>query len=744
MRSGAGPGCLGTCQLLHPGLAPLLLATAFLAPSAGSQTTGRTLEALPSLQATRTLLPPRIDGRLDEPAWVAAPVARGFRQVDPQPGAPATHDTSVRLLFDDENLYVAAECADPAGAHGVRLQDLRRDFDFFSNDLFGVTFDPYGDGRGAVAFQVNPAGALRDLQVFDDEFYDREWDAVWRARTHVGPHGWSAEIAIPWNTLRYRRTAQGAAWGVNFVRVVRRLNEQSGWSPWPREYSAYRMTYAGRLTGLEPPTPALNLRVQPYVVARAESTETGGRRSSRTSPSVGADVKWAVRSDLALDLSVNTDFAQADADRQVVNLSRFSVFFPERRPFFLENASLFSVGSSRDFEPFFTRRVGLGDDGRPLPIEFGARLSGRDARRGFGALLARSGARDGAPRSDFALGRYQHNLGGSNRLGGLVVARQDDAPGGATFNGVAALDAFFRFGQRYSAYGVVSGSRTRGAGGDGAAAHLWLAHRSRQGYVGWMQSLVTRGYRADAGYVARQDVIFTSPAADLDLRPAWKPRGVRALTPAVSAFFYHGASDRRLQEGYVRARPLSVTFEDGGRAALYAEPNWQVLGAPFEPLPGLVVAPGRYTYTRYGARLESDASRRCSATLDASLGGYFDGRLDSLDLTLRAVPSPRLSTQVRWERNAIRSLGAREGARTTHLVQPELRAALDPRLQLVGVWQYNTAARRASWNLRLSWEFRPLSFIHAVWNDLRPTDDRLAPRERQRQFIVKVTLLQPF
>ena len=738
-------GGAGAASLLGPRalLPPLLLATLAFSSPARAQAAFAPPEVPPMLVAARTAAAPRLDGVLDEPEWSLAPAADGFRQIDPRQGEPATHDTSVRVLYDAGHIYLGVRCSDPGGRAGLRVQDLRRDFDYFANDLFGIAFDPHGDGRSAVAFQVNPAGALRDLQVFDDEFYDREWDAVWSARTRVLSDGWTAEVAIPWSTLRYRRGQGRAPWGVNFVRIVRRLNESSGWSPWPRAYSAYRMTYAGRIQGLDPPPPSLNLRVQPYAVLRAEQAGSGRERVSSATPEFGADVKWAPTPDLALDLTVNTDFAQADADRQVVNLSRFSVFFPERRPFFLENASLFALGSSNDFEPFFSRRVGLGDDGRPLPIEAGVRLTRRDATGGFGALLLRSGAQGRAPRSDFLLARYQRHLGSTNRLGALVVARQDDGGDAGARNAVAAVDGYFRFGQRFSAYGVLSGSHTRGPGGDGAAARLWLAQRSNWGYLGWIQALVTREYRADVGYVARHDTLVTSPALDLDLRPRWLPRSLRALTPAASAFFYHGAGDRKLQEGVVRLRPLRVEFADGGSAALYAEPYWQALETAFEPLPGLRVEPGRYRYTRYGLRLERDASRRFSASLDAHLGGYFDGRLDALDLTLRAAPSPRLAAQLRWGLNALRAVGPARAARSTHLVQPELRAALDPRLQLVGIWQYNTAARLSSWNLRLSWEFRPLSFLHVVYNDLDPVGALAPAGPRRKQLIFKLTYLKP-
>jgi hypothetical protein len=690
--------------------------------------------------ATRIQTGVRIDGLLDEADWARAERVLGFRQIDPDQGAPASQDTEVRLLFDERNLYVGARCRDAAGPSGARIQDLRRDFDYFANDLFGLTLDPYGDGRTAIAFQVNPAGAQRDLQVFDDQFYDREWDAAWDVRTRQDADGWTAEIAIPWATLRYPRETR-QAWGVNFVRVLRRVNESSGWSPWPRAYSTYRMTYAGRLDGLEPPPPRRNLRAQPYTIARGE--RPAGERS-RASFDVGGDVKWAITPNLALDVTARTDFAQADADRQVVNLKRFSVFFPERRAFFLENARLFQVGSSDSALPFFSRRLGLSKSGEPLPIEAGVRVTGRGSTHSFGGLLLRTGAEGSEPASTFAVARYQHHLGERDRLGAMWVTRHDAAGGlgPARRNDVFTADGYFRFGERVSLYGVLSASNTRGPGGDGLAGEIWLSRRSNWGYAGWFQTFVTREYRADAGFVVRNDIIITSPAVELDLRPAWKPKWLRALTPAATMYLYHGASDRKLQEGYVRIDALSGTFHDGAKVALFVEPNWQVLDEPYELLPGLSSAPGRHTFGRYGVSLASDQSARLSAQLVASTGGYFDGRLKALDVTLRAAPSPRLALSVRYERNALSEIGLRRAAATSHLVQPELRTALNPRLQLVAFYQYNTAARSAAWNARVAWEFKPLSFVYLVYNENGPTEGPRRAARRDRQLVLKLTWMK--
>ena len=353
----------------------------------------------PTLEAFRATNEVQIDGRLDEVDWQQASPVSGFTQEEPEQGAPPSFDTEVRVLYDNDNLYISAVCFDTNGPSGIRVQDLRRDFDFFENDVFGVSLDPFSDGRNAIIFQVNPYGVLRDLQVTDGTIFNIDWDATFEARTSIEEDRWVVEIAIPWNVLRYSQEQD--KWGINFVRGIRRLGEFSGWSLWPRVFTPYRMDYAGILENIEPPPPSTNLRVQPYLVMRDERVGEMQALFDAVTPEIGGDVKWAVTPNTVLDLTVNTDFAQADADRQVVNLSRFSVFFPERRAFFLENASLFRVGSSIAALPFFSRRIGLDTFGQPIPIDAGARMISRTGSRNIGALFVRQRSNDYQPCESF-------------------------------------------------------------------------------------------------------------------------------------------------------------------------------------------------------------------------------------------------------------------------------------------------------------------------------------------------------
>ncbi|MGQ9804753.1 MAG: DUF5916 domain-containing protein [Chlorobiales bacterium] len=687
----------------------------------------------------------QIDGRLTETDWGKCPVATGFLQVEPNQGDSTFFQTDVRILFDAENLYIGAYCRDTIGYAGVRVPDLRRDFDFFTNDLFSVSIDGFYDQRSAMAFQVNPYGALRDLLVFDDRLYDRDWDGVWTAATQVCDTGWTVEIAIPFATLRYNapdERTKTQSWGIQFTRIVRRENQVTSLPLFPRAYTPYRMSYSGDLIGLMPPPPRLNVRFQPYALQEVRATSNGVSGA----PQVGGELKWAITSNDVLDLTLNTDFAQADVDRQVINLSRFSVFFPERRQFFLENASLFALGADNTIQPFFSRRIGLDDFGNPIPIDGGVRYVRRTTSENIGLLLiqTRGDEARNIPLSQFAVARFSQNLGKENRLGAMLNVRQDDATATSPsrINLVTTLDGFWRISPSWSYQAMVSNSQTRGAVGNGFGAYSFLSWSDNAGYIGLVNSIVSPDYNAGTGFVNRQNVVATSLGMYPNFRPDWKPSFIRAFEPDLFINLFHGVADGELQEASIQFSPISITFQSGGSIVFSVQPNWQFPTEPFSPITGVQIAEGTYTFTRIETRLNTDQSAAYSLNFVYSLGGYFDGRLNSIDITLNARPIPHIAISLRWLWNEFYDVGGSRNYRQTHLLVPELRVALNPRLQLIGFYQYNTAINTATLNARLAWEFAPLSFLYLVINDRSPVNNATFAREEQG--ILKINYIHQF
>lgn len=700
----------------------------------------------PRLHALRVTTPVSLDGRLEEAAWAAAPAAGGFRQIEPEPGAATRYETIVRVVYDAENLYLGVFCRDSLGGRGVRVEDLRRKFDLSRNDYFGVSLDALGDGRSVAAFQVTPYGTQREEQVYDDgSVNNTDWEAAWRVRTEVADSGWTAELAIPWSSLRYDPARR--EWGINFIRVARRANETSGWAPWPRTFSPHRMAYGGVLAGVEPPPPARNLRVRPYLVAQGEGTGDAPSPLDGAEVRAGGELTWSPRPNAALELTANTDFAQADVDRQVVNLTRFSVFFPERRQFFLENASLFSPEVRAQYgqfiiRPFFTRRIGLGADGSTIPIQAGARYVQRDARVSLGGLLIRQddGATTGP--STFAVGRATRNLGAVGRVGVLAMGRWDEAgeEADAARSATLVMDAFTRLGPATALSGMVSGSTPYDGRGHGAAGFVRVAHNDGRVSASFTGALVSRDYGPSAGFVSRRDVVMTNPSFVYYWRPAWKPRSLRYILPYAATNLYHSASDGRLVESFTE---LYVDFLFQNGALIYPDLQHfhQRLEAPFEPVDGVQIPAGSYDYWRYNLYAASDPSAPLSGTVNLLTGGYYDRTLDEVSLAARVSPSPRAALGLTYDLSRVRGNGPTV---TTHLLGPQLRLALDPRTQLTGFYQYNSEARLSSANVRLTWEFRPLSYLYVVYNDRAPLDvepgeDPLFPH--QRSLIIKLTWL---
>ncbi len=691
------------------------------------------------VEATRISGEITIDGTMDEPEWELAPVISGFQQVEPNQGEPARYDTEVRVLYNDEFIYIGAFNRDDPGEK-PRVRDLRRNFDYFQNDLFGVVFDTFNNERDAISFQVTPYGNQRDLQVFDDFVFNRNFDVVWYAETVRADSGWTVEMAIPWSSLRYEED-QGE-WGINFVRRHRRSNEESAWSPWPRAYTAYRTSYAGKLTNIEPPDPPLNVRVQPYGLVQADRSYSDNRPD--LSPKFGGEIKWSPSRSSVVDLTFNTDFAQADVDQQVINLTRFPVLFPEKRQFFLESANLFELVNLQSLKPFFSRRIGLTVGGEPVPIDAGIRYVDQTGGRSVGGLLMRQRSSEFSPASWFGVGRYQHNFGRNKRAGFMLTSRIDENANGSGFtqNHVGNIDTFIRFTPRVNLSVNLSGSYDELEDKVGHSGDYWVAYRDNLIYAGLIQGVVSSDYRARSGFVSRNDVIITSPAVNLNWRPGWRPSSVRAFMPAVTVFLYHTYSDLTFQEGYVAVRPVGVEFQNGASFGYGILTEWQNLQIPFNPV-GIEIEPGSYRYFQHQMTFNSDRSAGVSIGGIIRHGGYFDGELTSIDLSSDLNPTPYFSAGMRFIHNRFRDLGVNSESRNVNLIAPNVRIALNPRIQLTAFWQHNTDLNTNSINTRFSWEFAPLSYLYLVFNDIHPFgDEGLSPNQGNQQAIFKLTYLK--
>ena len=691
----------------------------------------------------------RIDGFLNEPEWQSALKTPSFVMIEPRQGEHPSQPTDVRVLFSRQYLFIGVFAADSLGKNAIRVNQFKRDFNLRNQDNVSISIDGFNDKRNAMVFATDPYGTQLDMLSFDDRYYDMDWDGLWKVRTHRTDSGWYAEMAIPWYSLRYpksRDTVQ--SWGINIARNRRYSNEWSAMSPFPRSFSFLRMEYAGEIKGLKPPPPKANIRVQPYVLNEILTNKTEGQATLQKSQfRTGGEVKWAVSPNAVLDLTFNTDFAQADVDRQVNNVTRFSVFFPERRQFFLENASLFGIGISRQddgsggnlhLQPFFSRRIGLDPQGRLLPIEAGARYVYRSDKRNAGVMAIRQGASASEPVTNFFVGRFSENIGAQGRIGGLLTIK-DNAKGS---NRVATVDGFFRRGEAHSLNSMVSVSQNAGEAKPGLAAALQYFFVNNQWKIWWTQSMISKRYDPQMGFVSRGDVIATTPGIFYYYRGKKLPfqKYIRAFEPGIMPEYYHQASTGRLLESSWMLNPVWLNFQNGAYLGYLIVPTFQYLPEPFRPL-GLEIAPGAYRYTRHMLFARTDASRPVNLELNGQWGSYFDGQLLSADAALQIAPAPQFSFTGRLNRNHFSSVGVRSEAQTVDLFSIEARLALNPRLQLIGFYQQNTENKAKNYNIRFSWEYTPLSYIYLVLNHrgFQTIQDKLS---REDQAILKISYLK--
>ncbi|MEM8968527.1 MAG: DUF5916 domain-containing protein [Bacteroidota bacterium] len=708
----------------------------------------------PVIEATQTTDNISIDGELNEVAWQKASVTQDFFRMEPRQGGEYRYLTQVRLLFDDKNLYVGAFCYDSLGKAGRRVQDLRRDFEYGENDIFGVQLDPQNLKQYCVSFQTTPYGNQRDLQSFNDTNRDNDWNALWSVRTHPTDSGYFAEFAIPFKSIRYERPATDdsaagdpVAWGITFYRLARRDYEQTIFPAIPQSFSPYRMTYAAQLKGLELPEPSANIRVEPYTLYQYDDLKEGDVRTTDGNLKVGGDIKWAINPRSVLDLTFNTDFAQADVDRAVNNLERFNIFFPERRQFFLENSGIWAGSGNRSVVPFFSRRIGLQGDfnAEPARIDAGARYTMRNEKRAIAGLYIHQAETENSPAASFGVARYLHNYGSENNVGVMLTHRLDEASSELGLaqrnNTTLTVDGFMRPKDELTISYMVSGSRDNSNDTLGVAGNFFAGYSTNRWYLGWLTNFVSQNYNPDMGFVFQKNVIWHNPGGYFIWRPKNLP-WIRRFDPGLFVNYYQDANNPgNFQQGSLYLFPIYIFFANNSFLEYAIYPTWQNINFDFAPL-GIRIAQDNYYYTRQAVRFRTDQSAKLSVSGTIEWGGFYNGQRTSVEAGLRFVPIPHVALTADYEFNDLRNLGEQMENLRTHLTTLGTRFALNPRVQLSAFYQYNTFDEQGRWNIRGSWEYQPLSFIYLVFNDTR-IDGLENPLEEQ-QFISKITFLKQF
>lgn len=707
-------------------------------------------EKPPVVRAVRTQEPIKIDGKLNEPSWNNADQITDFFRVEPVQGGAVKNKTTVRILYDDKYIYFGVFAADSLGKKGIRIQDLRRDFNPRENDVFGIQIDAQNTKQYAISFQTTPHSNQLDQQSFNDNNTDDNWNALWSVRTQRTDKGYYAEFAIPFKSIRYDKPApdKPVEWGITFYRLARKDFEKTVYPAIPQSFSENRMTYAATLTGLEVPPPSANIRIDPYALYQYDENKVGDAiTNTLNNPKIGGDVKWAINPNAVLDFTINTDFAQADVDRAVNNLERFNIFFPERRQFFLENSGIWAGAGNFQIQPFFSRTIGLENsfNASPAPLDAGIRFTDRNDSRTMAALAVRQRETDNSPGSNFGVLRYIQNYGKENNIGAMITHRIDDSSTGLNLrrqnNTTISIDGLIRPKSELTLSYLLTASRDSETDTKGYAGRIFAGTVTNKYYMGYVNAFVSRDYTPDMGFVFQKNVMFHSPGGYAILRPKWLPF-IRRWDPGVFVNYYHDFEDfGNFQQANLYIFPLFMWFKDNSFFEGSFTPTWQNINFAFAPL-GIQLQQQQYRYTRFLLRYNTDQSRKLSSSIAYDFGDFYNGIRNSMDLGVRFSPTPQIALTMNYEHNNINGLGLLEENLNTDLYTANLRLALNPRVQLSSFYQYNSFNKQGRWNIRFNWEYRPLSFIYLVFNDTET--NVFDPSQRSTQIISKITFLKQF
>ncbi|HVH28786.1 MAG TPA: DUF5916 domain-containing protein [Vicinamibacterales bacterium] len=676
-----------------------------------------------------------LDGRLEEPAWQRAPVATDFIQYTPRPGDPARERTEVRFLYDDTNLYVGVICYQEAP---LVVGDITQDFNFGQSDALNLVLDTLHDRSSGFMFMTNPGGARRDGQTFNDgELGNIDWDGVWDVKAGRFAEGWTAEFEIPFKTLRFR-DVPSQEWGFNMTRAVRRISEQSNWAPIPIRFSGTRVSLAGTLQGFEGLRQGRNFNVKPFVTAGESRLRIDGEMQTTRSLGRfgdydgGFDTKYSLTPSLTLDTTYRTDFAQVEADTQQINLTRFNLFFPEKRDFFLENSGTFQFGPGGNLLPFFSRRIGLSAAGTPIPIIGGARTSGRIGGFDTGFLAMKTETQSLTPSNNYVVGRMKRNLMRSSWIGAIATSRASTF---SDYNLVYGADAHFQFYERLEFDTYLLASDTPGLEGSRQARRFQSAWRDDEFSISGQYNEVQTNFNPEVGFVRRGD--NAQYQGQVSYQPQFRNNDtIRNLNFSTGIDYYRGVSSGQI-ETRAQEATMGIEFDNNSNAGFTVTNTFDRLLEP-DRIQGIRLAPGDYEYLGYGANYSSNNSRRISGSASADWGEFWDGTRRSLGGSVSVKPDHHLNVSFNYSRN---NLELANGATVTNLVGTRIVYGFSPRSFFNAFVQYNSSTREVSTNIRFNIMYRPLSDVYIVYNNRQDTS---VGQPVERALIVKVTRLWTF
>ncbi len=710
-------------------------------------------EDVPTVRATRVDTAPEFDGFVNEAFWDAIAPATDFIQQNPDEGQPSTERTEVRIGFDDQNLYFGIICFDREPENIVVTQN-RRDGALDDTDSIQLLIDAYNDGQNAFIFGTSPAGVEFDAQVTKagqsrgggggparaggaggggaqrggSRAFNLNWDAVWKVQSQITGRGWESEIIIPFRTLRYR-PGQDQTWGLNISRNIRRRNELSFWSPVSRAFELTQVELAGSLTGLETKSNR-NLKLLPYVIGGV--TRNFRQAENRTDREIGAglDIKYGLTPGLTLDATFNTDFAQVEVDDVQINLTRFDLFFPEKRPFFLENSGFFEFGTPQEVEIFFSRRIGIDDNRQEVPIDAGARISGKVGNYQVGFLNMQTRDVEGrSPANNYAIARVSREFPNRSSIGVIGVNRQTmgNSLGRGEYNRTFGADANIGIGKYANWSNYIAGTRTPGLVGGGRAGSSLFEYddSTHQFSVGYTE--VGENFNPEVGFVRR--VKFRKPRAFYRYTHYLENSPVRSIEPHAFVQNWYTLGTNEKESGFEHYH-IDSRWQNGGRLGIARNRNFERLDIPFTVFPGVDVPVGRYQFDETIANFASDPSATFFGGGNFAVGDFYHGKIKSLSLNGGVRKGQNLTWTVTWSRNYI-DLPTDEFH--TDLASLRFNWSFTSKSFLQTLSQYSNRTNQITHNIRLGLLSTSSTGLFVVYNTGTSTRDFLDPHGVDRR-----------
>ena len=717
-------------------------------------------------RAYRVEEPLTFDGAVVEPQWTRMEPATDFIQQEPREGELSTERTEIRFGYDDDNLYIGIICFDSQPDRIVVTQN-RRDAVLTDTDSIQILLDTFDDDQNAFVFGTSPTGIEYDGQITKAgqgrggvgmparaggqggtgggsqrggaSAFNLNWDAVWRVRSQITSRGWESELIIPFRTLRYL-PGSDRTWGLNVMRNLRRKNEQSHWSPIPRGFTLQQIDMAGSLNGLELKDHR-NLQLIPYGLAGFKQNFTLSGDQTDGVLTGGVDLKYSLTQSLTLDATFNTDFAQVEVDDEQINLTRFDLFFPEKRPFFLENAGFFEFGTSREVEIFFSRRIGIDESGEQVPILAGVRMSGKAGRYQIGALdMATRSVTGVTPANNFSVLRVSREYGVRSSFGFIAVGKRviNPFPGyqGSDYNGTFGGDWNIGIGKNTNIFSYVAKSVTPGLHGRDIAYSSSMTyddehHRVDAGFIE-----VGENFNPEVGFLRRAG--YRRPTVGYRYTHYPASRKMRSIFPHFQWNGWFTRSTNEKESGFEHYH-IDTRWQGGGSLGFAHNRNFERLDKPFEIFPGVVLPPGRYGYGEYVVNYGTDQTARYFVTGNLSAGGFYDGSIRSVNFNAGYRRSQDVVFTGGWVRNWIR---VSTGNFDTDLIGFRFNWTFTPKRYFQTFVQYNSRTGQVGLNTRLALLSTSSTGLFVVYNSRIATYDFFDPHEVQRRTMSRALFIK--